>query len=81
MGHGQRQDGKLPLNLSKSPETIEADIRTSGVALTVNGTALSAVGPNLSVESKPLQFGFIIDQDQIVRVTGIRVTMQPTAAN
>ncbi len=81
LGRGQRQEGKFPLNLGKNPETIQADIRASGITLTINGTALAAVGPNLSAESKPLQFGFIIDQDQVIRLADIRVTMQSAAPN
>ncbi|MBV8069015.1 MAG: hypothetical protein JO270_03870 [Acidobacteriaceae bacterium] len=80
-GQGQRRDGKFPLNLAKSPETIQADIRVSGIALTINCTALAPVGPNLSAEPKPLQFGFVIEQDQTVRLAGIRVTMQPAVPN
>lgn len=78
---GGHQAGKFPLNLSRKSETIQADIGPSGVAITINGTALAAVGPDLSSESKPIQFGFIIDQDQIVRLAGIRVTMQSAASN
>ncbi len=81
MAQGQRREGKFPLNPGKNSETIQADVRASGIALTINGTALAAVGPNLSAESKPLQFGLIIDQDQIVRLAAIRVTTQSAAPN
>ncbi len=72
---GERQEGKFALNLGKNSENIEADIRPSGIALTVNGSPLSAVGANLYSEPK-LQFGFIIEQDQIVRLSSIRVATQ-----
>ncbi|HEX4772178.1 MAG TPA: protein kinase [Bryobacteraceae bacterium] len=78
---GQRREGRIPLNLAKNPETIEADISSSGIALTINGAALPAVGANLSAESKPLEFGFIIDQDQTVRLEGLRVTIPTGAEN
>ncbi|MBV9158199.1 MAG: PEGA domain-containing protein [Acidobacteriaceae bacterium] len=70
---GKRQEGRVPLNLAKNSEMIQADIRPGGIALTVNGNALPAVGPNLFAESKPLQFGFIVEQDQVVRLSDIRI--------
>ncbi|MBV8810942.1 MAG: protein kinase [Acidobacteriaceae bacterium] len=79
--HGEHQEGKIPLNLAKNSERIQADIRPSGVALTINGTALAAIGPNLYSESNPVQFGFIIEQDQVVRLTGIRIATQTAAPN
>ncbi len=79
--HGEHQEGKIPLNLAKNSETIQADIRPSGIALTINGAVLAAIGPNLYSESNPLQFGFIIEQDQVVRLTGIRVATQAAAPN
>jgi serine/threonine-protein kinase len=78
---GQRREGKFPVNLPKTTDTIEADIGSSGIALTINGTALPAVDPNFSSESKPLQFGVIIDPDQTVRLADVRVTSHPAAAN
>ena len=74
VGQSGPADGKLPFNLGKRSETIEAAIRTSGVALTVNGTPLAAAGPDLVSESKALQFGFIIEADQVVRLSAVRVT-------
>jgi hypothetical protein len=72
---GERHEGKFPLNLGKNSENIEAEIRPAGIALTINGSSLSAIGPNLYSEPK-VQFGFIIDQDQIVRLSSIRVATQ-----
>lgn len=69
------------MNLGKNLETIQADIRSPGVALTVNGTPLAAVGPDLRWEATPLQFGFIIEQDQVVRLSGIRISAQSTSSN
>ncbi len=78
---GKREEGKFPLNLSKNSERIRAEIRPTGIILTINGTAVAAIGPDLYSESKPLQFGFIIEQDQIVRLTGIRIATQAPAPN
>ena len=73
---GERREGRFAVNLSKSLEAARADIQPSGVALTINGTRLAAVGPDLSLGAKPLQFGFIIDPDQVVQVRDIRITAQ-----
>jgi hypothetical protein len=81
VGQSLRQDGKIPLNLGKNPQTIEADIRSSVISMSINGAAVATVGLNLVGESKPLQFGFLIDQDQIVRLRDIRIRAQPPGSN
>jgi len=79
IGRNEHQEGRFPLNIQNNSETIQADIRPTGVALTINGSPLAAVGPNLASESGPLQFGFIIQQDQIVRLSNIHVGAESTA--
>ncbi|MBV8864901.1 MAG: protein kinase [Acidobacteriaceae bacterium] len=70
---GERQEGKLAFRTGKNPEVIQADLQPSGVALTVNGTALPMVATALYSGSEPVQFGFIMEPDQVVRLRGVRI--------